>query len=269
MTGLPRAEIAVIGGSGFYELLDGGTEISVETPYGLPSAPVTTGRLGGRDVAFLPRHGRSHEFPPHRIPFRANLWALRELGVSRVFAPSAAGSLRADVHPGELVVCDQLIDRTSGRPDTYFEGPQVHHVSFADPYCPELRAVAIEAGRAAGVTTHGQGTMVVIQGPRFSTRAESRWFRSAGGDVIGMTQHPEAVLARELGMCYSALALITDYDTGVDGEETIEAVSMEAVFEVLRGLVDQTRSVLAAAIGAVPPARACGCAGAAPAAGTA
>ena len=221
---------------------------------------MTLGRIGGRDVAFLPRHGLRHELPPHRIPFRANLWALRVLGVTRVLAPSAAGSLRRDVHPGELVVCDQLVDRTWGRPDTFFEGPAVHHVAFADPYCPELRAAVIPAAREQGVTAHQTGTMVVINGPRFSTRAESAWYRAAGWDVIGMTQYPEAVLARELGLCYSGIALVTDYDTGIEGEDAVEAVSMDAVFHVLRDMVGTVRSVLGAAIPTVPPDRACACA---------
>jgi 5'-methylthioadenosine phosphorylase len=225
---------------------------------------VAVGRIGDRDVAFLPRHGLRHEIPPHRIPFRANLWALRGLGVTRVLAPSAAGSLRRDVHPGELVVCDQLVDRTSGRPDTFYEGPAVHHVPFADPYCHELRDAVLPAARGQGVTAHPTGTMVVIQGPRFSTRAESAWYRSAGWDVIGMTQYPEAVLARELGLCYSGLALVTDYDTGVegpglDGTESVEAVTMDAVLEVLGAMVGTVRSVLGAAIPSVPRERRCAC----------
>ena len=238
--------------------------MEVDTPYGAPSAPVTVGRIGGRDVAFLPRHGLRHDIPPHRIPFRANLWALRGLGVTRILAPSAAGSLRPDVHPGELVVCDQLVDRTSGRPDTFSEGPAVHHVAIADPYCPELREAVLPAARGQGVTTHATGTMVVIQGPRFSTRAESAWYRSAGWDVIGMTQYPEAVLARELGLCYSGIALVTDYDTGVEGGDStdaapIEAVTMDAVLRVLRDMVGTVRSVLGAAIPEVPRVRTCTC----------
>ena len=210
-------------------------------------------------MAFLARHGPRHELPPHRINYRANLWALHHLGVSRVFAPCAAGSLRPDIHPGDMVVCDQLVDRTWGRPDTYFDGPVVDHVTFADPYCPELRGAWVEGGRAAGVAVTDGGTVVVIQGPRFSTRAESAWYRSAGWDVINMTQYPEAVLARELGLCYSGLALITDYDTGVEGVEDIAAVTMEAVMEVLRTMVDATRTVLAGAVAAVTAERACGC----------
>ncbi len=265
---MPGAEIAIIGGSGFYQLLSDAVEEQVGTPYGPPSGPVTTGRIGGREVAFLPRHGPGHTLPPHRIPYRANMWALRALGVSRVLSPCAVGSLRADVHPGDLVVCDQFVDRTWGRPDTFFDGPDVRHVSVADPYCPELRAAAAAglargAGpAAAGRTVHDRGTVVVIQGPRFSTRAESAWFRSAGWDVVNMTQYPEAPLARELGMCFCGIALVTDYDTGaegIDGGEEIEAVTMEAVFQVLGAMVDTVRDALRAVIDLIPPERSCRC----------
>jgi 5'-methylthioadenosine phosphorylase len=254
------AEVAVIGGSGFYELLSEATEHVVETPYGAPSAPVAIGTLAGRSVAFLPRHGPGHTLPPHLIPYRANLWALRQLGVTRVLAPCAAGSLRPDVHPGDFVVCDQLVDRTWGRADTYFEGPVVHHATFADPYCPELRQAAQDALVQAGARAHPTGTVVVVQGPRFSTRAESRWFRAAGWDVVNMTQYPEAALARELGLCYSGLALVTDYDTGVEGQESIEAVSMDAVLAVLSRMVDTVRQVLGATVETIPATPGCSCA---------
>ncbi len=254
------AEVAIIGGSGFYELLADPYEEEVETPYGPPSSPVARGRIGGREVAFLARHGPGHVLPPHRVPYRANLWALRRLGVTRVLAPCAVGSLRADVHPGELVVCDQFVDRTNSRPDTYFDGPTVHHASLADPYCQELRSAAL-AGLGGGTRrVHDGGTVVVIQGPRFSSRAESAWFRAAGGDLVNMTQYPEVALARELGMCFCGIALVTDYDTGVDGVEGIEAVTMDAVFEVLGALVGTVRESLAAVIEQIPRERRCGCA---------
>lgn len=255
------AEIGVFGGSGFYAFLDEVTEESVHTPYGPPSAPVTIGRVGGRQVAFLPRHGLRHELPPHRVNFRANLWAMRELGVTRIFGPCAAGSLQPHIHPGDFVVADQLVDRTSGRADTFYDGPNVSHTSFADPYCPELRRVAVAASRDQGQPVHDGGTVVVIQGPRFSTRAESRWFRTAGWDAVNMTQYPEAFLARELGICYAALALITDYDTGLEGVDGIAPVTMDEVFATLHRNVDRTRAVLLAAIPAVPLERTCGCAG--------
>jgi 5'-methylthioadenosine phosphorylase len=248
------AEIAVIGGSGFYEFLEDAITVAPETPHGKPSGPIMVGTVGGRRVAFLARHGPGHHLPPHRINARANLWALAELGVRRVIGPCAVGSLRADVHPGELMVLDQLVDRTWGRPDTYVDGPIVEHVSFADPYCPELSGVLAGAGPVA----HRHGTVVVVQGPRFSTRAESRWYRDAGWDVINMTQYPEAYLARELGLCYAGLALVTDYDTGVDNVG--EPVTMEAVLTVLAANVEQTRTLLRAAIPAIPDRPGCSCA---------
>jgi 5'-methylthioadenosine phosphorylase len=255
--------IGVFGGSGFTELLDDVTEHHVDTPFGAPSGPVLVGHLADHEVAFLARHGPGHVIPPHRINFRANVWALRELGVDRIFGPCAVGSLRADIAPTHFVVCDQLADRTHGRPDTYFDGPVVNHVSFADPYCPELRDAALDACGAEAVTVHRTGTIVVVQGPRFSTRAESRWYRAAGWDVIGMTQYPEAYLARELGLCYATIALVTDYDTGVEDDPSVGPVSHAEVFEVMAANVARLRKVLFRAIATVPAERtACSCAAA-------
>lgn len=252
--------IGVFGGSGFYSFLDDVSEVEVDTPWGPPSAPIRIGSVDGTEVAFLARHGDGHTIPPHRINHRANLWALRSLGVTRVFGPCASGSLQAGIEPGHFVVCDQLVDRTSGRADTFFDGPVVNHVSFADPYCPELRTVALDACRAEGVTVHDGGTMVVIQGPRFSTRAESRWYRAAGWQVINMTQYPEAYLARELGLCYGSIALVTDYDTGVEDDPGIEAVGFAEVMQVMAANVERVRDVLRRAAVAVPAERGCGCA---------
>jgi 5'-methylthioadenosine phosphorylase len=257
-----RAEIGVIGGSGFYEFLDNSAEVRVETPWGEPSGVLTVGSVGGRPVAFLPRHGRGHQIPPHRINARANLWALRELGVERVIGPCASGSLRSDIGPGGLVILDQLVDRTWGRLDSYLESTVVEHVSFADPYCPEVRSALSGAARGAGWeggTVHERGTVVVVQGPRFSTRAESRWYGAAGIDVINMTQYPEAYLARELGMCYAGVALVTDRDVGVEGDPSVEPVTMEAAMSVLAANVERTRSLLAGAIPAIPRVASCGC----------
>jgi 5'-methylthioadenosine phosphorylase len=255
-----EAEIAVIGGSGFYDFLEETTTVAVHTPYGPPSAPVTLGEIGGRRVAFLPRHGLRHEFPPHRVNYRANLWALQRLGVRRVIGPCAAGSLRPEIKPGDFVVLDQLVDRTWGRPDTYVDGPVVGHVTFADPYCPEVGPVVLRAGRAMeDLTVHERGTVVVIPGPRFSTRAESAWYRSAGWEVINMTQYPEAYLARELGMCYAGVALITDYDTGLEGVEGVGPVTMDEVFEMLARNVSRTRDLLFAAIPQIPVDPGCHC----------
>ena len=255
--GLPAAEIGVFGGTAFYSFLDDVEEVAVQTPFGPPSAPLAVGTVAARRVAFLPRHGPGHAIPAHRVNYRANVWALRRLGVTRVLAPCSVGSLQRHVEPGDIVVCDQLVDRTSGRADTFFEGPLPAHVSFADPYCPELGKVAADAARGEGVPVHEGGTVVVIQGPRFSTRAESKWFSSAGWDVVNMTQYPEAVLARELGICYSGLALVTDYDAGV---ERAEAVTMEEVFRVLGENIERVKGVLLRAIPAIPGDPSCGCA---------
>lgn len=217
--------LAVIGGSGFYTFF--GTDarsISLDTPYGAPSAPITVGAVGEHEVAFLPRHGVAHEFSPHSVPYRANMWALRALGVRRVFAPCAVGSLTPELGPGAMVVPDQLVDRTSGRADTYFDTGGIH-VGFADPYCPTLRGAADLPGVISG------GTMVVIQGPRFSTRSESRWFASQGFTLVNMTGYPEAVLARELEMCYAAIALVTDLDAGIEAGAGVTAVDVFCEFE--------------------------------------
>jgi len=256
--GGPRADLAVIGGSGLYALLEGATEHRVSTPYGDPSDPITIARVADRPVAFLPRHGRDHRHPPHRIPYRANLWALRALGVRQILAPCAVGGLRADLGPGTFVVPDQLIDRTSGRPQTYYDTGAVH-VSFADPYCPAGRAVALAAARSHGIDAVDGGTMVVVEGPRFSTRAESRWFAALGGTVVNMTGHPEAALARELAVCYTSIALVTDLDAGVEGGHS---VTQEEVFRVFGENTERLRGVLLDAVAALPAQRSCPCAGA-------
>ncbi|MEO6121075.1 MAG: S-methyl-5'-thioadenosine phosphorylase [Acidimicrobiales bacterium] len=258
----PAAEIGVFGGSGFYAFMEDVTTVAVHTPYGSPSAPLSVGTVGDRRVAFMPRHGAHHELPPHRVNYRANVWAMAELGVRRIIGPCAAGSLQPHIHPGEFVVCDQLVDRTSGRADTYFDGGVVGHISFADPYCPDLRSELVGAARAEGITVHDRGTVVVIGGPRFSTRAESGWYRSAGWEVVNMTQYPEAYLARELGLCYAAVALITDYDTGLEGVDGIEPVTMDVVFEVLRRNVERTRALLFSAIPRLAAEPPCTCAAA-------
>lgn len=252
-----RAEIGVFGGSGFYAFLEDTETVEIETPYGAPSAPPVIGEVGGRRVAFIPRHGRQHEYPPHRINYRANLWAMKELGVERIIGPCAAGSLRREVALGDFVVCDQLVDRTRSRPHTFYDGPVTTHISFADPYCETMRRVAIETGRSLGITMHDRGTMVVIEGPRFSTRAESRWFASQGWDTLNMTGYPEAVLARELEMCYVNVSLITDYDVGV---EDVPPVTHEQVIEVFTRNNERLRELLFAMIPALPTERDCPCA---------
>lgn len=253
------AEIGIIGGSGFYELLDDPTEHVVDTPFGAPSDVVVTGTHGGREVAFLPRHGREHTLPPHTVPYRANAWALRELGVRRVIAPCAVGSLRADLATGTFVVLDQFVDRTRMRAQTLFDGPDVQHVAMADPYCPELRAATIETLRTGDHPHTETGTIVVIEGPRFSTRAESRWFAAQGWDVIGMTQVPEVPLLREAGLCATGIAMVTDHDAGIEGLPEVEAVTHGAVLQVMAANVGRLRDVLERLVAAVPAARDCSC----------
>lgn len=254
-----RADIGVFGGSGFYAFLDKVEEVKVETPYGAPSDRLAIAEVAGRRVAFLPRHGREHSLPPHKIPYRANLWAMKSLGVTRIIAPTAAGSLQPDVHPGDFVVVDQFVDRTSGRQDTYYDGPVVTHISTAEPYCPELRALATQVGEAQGVRMHRAGTVVVIQGPRFSTGAESRWFSQMGWHVVNMTQYPECVLARELEMCYVNISLITDYDAGLQGLPGIEAVTVDQMLAVFRRNNERVKELILGMVAAMPAGRSCGC----------
>jgi 5'-methylthioadenosine phosphorylase len=229
--------LGVIGGSGFYEFLDDPDWVTVDTPFGKPSAQVAVGTVGGRFVAFLPRHGRRHEFPPHRVNYRANIWALRTLGIRRILAPCAVGSLQAEIGPGDLVVPDQIVDRTSGRAQTYMDDAAVH-VAFADPYCPALRSALLEQAPHA---VDG-GALVVIEGPRFSTRAESQWFAREGWSIVGMTAHPEAILARELAVCYATVSLVTDRDAGVEGGEP---VSQTEVLDEFGRNISRLRELLA------------------------
>jgi 5'-methylthioadenosine phosphorylase len=250
------ASIGVIGGSGFYEFLDNAGEITVETPYGLPSDPLVIGEVAGRRVAFLPRHGRDHRFPPHCIPYRANLWALRSVGVRQVLAPSAVGSLTAALGPGTLVVPDQVVDRTEGRPHTFYDEGGAVHLQFADPYCPVGRAAAVAAAREAGWDPALSGTLVVINGPRFSTRAESQWYAAQGWSIIGMTGQPEAGLARELALCYTTIALVTDTDAGV---EEGQGVTHQDVLAMFAGNVARLRGLLMELIARLPEDRDCPC----------
>ncbi len=257
---MPEAEIGVFGGSGFYSFVEGFSSHVIATPYGTASAPVAVGEIAGRKIAFIPRHGPHHELPPHTINYRANLWTFKELGVTRVIGPCAAGSLQPDVHPGDVVICDQLVDRTSGRPETYYDGPLSVHVSFADPYCSQLRPLASKAANVAGMRVHDRGTVVVTQGPRFATRAESAFYSKQGWEVINMTQHPEAYLARELEMCYVNMSLITDYDVGLEGRADIEPVTMEEALRVFSENLSKLRHALFELVDAIPQSRNCRCA---------
>jgi 5'-methylthioadenosine phosphorylase len=251
-----EAEIGIIGGSGVYDIsmLRGAEEVKVYTPYGDTSDRVTLGDLGGRKVAFIPRHGKGHRIPPHKVNYRANIWALKELGVSRIIAPSAVGSLQPEIEPGQLVFPDQFIDMTKKREGTFYDGGQVAHVSLADPFCPEMRATAIGQGMAISLPFHDKGTYVCIEGPRFSTRAESALFKGWGAHVIGMTLVPEASLAREKGICYLTVAMVTDYDVWAD-----RPVNAREVVDTLKNNVEKVQRLLAALIPALPKARGCHC----------
>jgi 5'-methylthioadenosine phosphorylase len=240
--------IGIFGGSGFYRLLDDVEEVAVATPYGPPSAHIRIGEVDGTRVAFMPRHGDEHELPPHRINYRANVWAMREVGATRIVGPCACGSLKPDLPPGTFVVADQFVDRTRGREDTFYDGPQTTHVSADEPYCPGMREVLLRTAREIGVPVADGGTVVVIQGPRFSTKAESRWFSAAGWDVVNMTQYPEAWLARELELCYANVSLVTDYDVGLEGVPGVEPVSAEAAFRVFADNLGKLRDLLFRAV---------------------
>ena len=253
LVGPARAQIGVIGGSGFYTFLADTERVTISTPFGDPSDDVLIGEVQGRRVAFLARHGQGHRFPPHRVNYRANLWALRSVGVRQVLAPCAVGSLKPEHGPGTIVVPDQVVDRTWGREHTVYDhvGPVVH-VGFAEPYCPHGREAAVNAGRSAGKTVVDAGTLVVINGPRFSSRAESLWHQQAGWTVVGMTGMPEASIARELAMCFTTIALVTDHDAGVDGGA---AVTHEEVLKVFARSIESMKAVLKATIVDLPAAQ--------------
>lgn len=255
----PRAEFGVFGGSGFYSFFEKGVSRTLRTPFGAPSSKLTISDLGGKSVAFLPRHGPHHEFPPHQVPYRANLHAFKQLGVTRVLAPTAVGSLKAELKPGDLVICDQFVNFTSGRKDTFYDGPDTTHVSTAVPYCPQLRAIAESAAKDMGLRFHRRGTVAVIQGPRFSTKAESRFFSAQGWDVVNMTQYPEVVLARELEMCYLNVSLVTDYDAGLEGDPNVKPVSHEEVIHVFNENMGGLRRLIAEVVKQTPRKRTCAC----------
>lgn len=254
------AEIGVIGGSGFYKFFDkNAKEIKIETKFGKPSDKITIGKIFGKRVAFLPRHGREHQIPPHKIPYRANISALREIGVETIIAPSAAGSLRTDIKPGDFVICDQFVDRTKLREDTFFDGPKVAHIEAAYPYCKDLRKVAITQAKKLKLPVHPKGTVVVIEGPRFSTLAESLWFSKMGWDVVNMTQYPEAVLALEMGICYLNISLVTDYDVGIYAKSKIEPVSTGQVLANFSKNTDKLKNLLGEIIKNIPKGKKCDC----------
>ena len=252
------ADVGVIGGSGFYALdaLDAPERVDLDTPFGKPSGPYVVGTLHGRRVAFLARHGEGHTLLPSELPARANIHGFRQLGVERLFAASAVGSLQQHIEPGHAVVPDQLIDRTRGRPASFFGDGLVAHVGLADPFCATLSRGLADAALGAGVTAHAGGALVVIEGPAFSTRAESELFRSWGAAIVGMTALPEARLAREAELCYASICFVTDYDVWHEHEEDVSA---DLVLRVLRENTDRARAILAAAVGALDGDRACEC----------
>jgi 5'-methylthioadenosine phosphorylase len=251
-----RVEIGIIGGTGVYnqDILEDVKEINVHTPYGQTSSLITVGNYQDRTIAFIPRHGKHHQFPPHNIPFRANIWALKQLGVTRIISPSAVGSLREDYRPSEFVIIDQFIDRTKNRGDTFYEGGQICHISTADPFCPELREIFISSSKKLLLPFHDTGTYVCIQGPRFSTKAESQLFRSWGADVIGMTLFPEVVLAREAEICFTTIAMITDYDVWAS-----KPVSTEEVLRTMNSNVKNFQKLIMETIPKIPIHRNCSC----------
>lgn len=250
--------IGVIGGSGLYDLagLEDVREVELSTPFGAPSDAYVTGRLHGQRVVFLPRHGRGHRLTPSEINFRANVWGLKKLGVSRILSVSAVGSMREDVHPGDFVVIDQFFDRTRHRADTFFGNGVVAHVMFADPVCGALRRDLVTIGRELGLTMHDGGTYVNMEGPQFSTRAESRIYRTWGVDVIGMTNLQEAKLAREAELCYATIAMATDYDCWHEGHDD---VTVEAIIAVMHKNIGNAKRLIAAAIPRVGAATKCAC----------
>lgn len=258
--------IGVIGGSGFYTWLDDATPVEVSTPFGEPSQTPVVGTVAGRPVAFLPRHGHDHRFPPHHVNYRANLWALRSLGVRQVLGPCAVGSMRPELGPGSLVIPHQLIDRTWGRAHTVYDGaaghvqdgrsPHAIHVAFADPYCPRGRRAALDAADGAGWPARDGSTMVVVNGPRFSSRAESVWHASTGAELVGMTGLPEASIARELALCYTSLAIVTDLDAGI---EHGDGVTHAEVMEVFAHSIESLKVVLTATVAALPADDDCVC----------
>lgn len=254
-----KPKIGIIGGSGFYQLLKKQRLIKIKTPFGFPSEKIAIGEIAGKKVAFLPRHGFKHQFPPQSVPYRANLWALKKIGVERIIAVTACGSLQRKIKRGDFVVLDQFVDRTRGRGDSYYDGPETIHVSLAQPYCPQLSKIAYQTGRKLKFRIHPKGTLVVIEGPRFSTYAESVWFTKMSWEVINMTGYPEVALARELELCYSAIALVTDYDVGVVVKEKISPVTTKEVMEVFKENNEKAQKLVEEIIKKIPEKRTCDC----------
>jgi 5'-methylthioadenosine phosphorylase len=256
---MPQAKIGVIGGTGLYEIegLTGIEELDIDTPFGKPSDKIIVGRLGKTGIAFLPRHGRGHRIIPTELPSRANIYALKSLGVEHIIAVNSCGSFREEIKPGDLVIPDQIIDRTRNRINTFFGNGIVAHIPFADPFCPELSRIIYESAKEAGITAHPRGTFIAMEGPAFSTRAESRLYRSWGADIIGMTVLPEAKLAREAEICYASIAHATDYDSWM---ERSKPITVDVILDSLRHGVESTRKIIRLSVARIPEKRTCGCA---------
>ncbi len=250
-------EIGIFGGTGIYdsELLEDAKEVDIDTPYGRPSDTITVGIFKGRKIAFLPRHGRKHSIPPHKINFKANIWAFRELGVARIIAPSAVGSLKEELEPGHFALPTQFLDFTKSRDGSFYDDKRVVHISVADPFCPELHASILRVAENRDLRLHKDCTYVCIEGPRFSTKAESVFYRTTGADIIGMTLVPECQLAREAQICYASISAVTDYDVWAEKPVTAKAVS-----ETLSKNVEKTKRMLAELLDIIPKSRACSCA---------
>lgn len=270
------AEIGIFGGSGFYDFLEKVKEIEVKTPYGKPSDKIAIGEYEGKKIAFLPRHGKKHIYPPHKIPYRANIWAFKSLGIKRIIAPSASGSLNIKIKPGDFVICDQFVDRTKNRIDTFYENRnfgtrstdgtastenlnRIAHVSAANPYCENLRKIAATSCKKLKIPCHNKGAVVVIEGPRFSTTAESLWFQNQKWEVINMTQYPENILARELEMCYVNISLITDYDAGLPGNKKLKPVDLKEVIKVFNENNEKVKQLIFEMIKNIPSDTKCSC----------
>jgi 5'-methylthioadenosine phosphorylase len=259
---MPQAKIGVIGGTGLYDI-EGMTDIEevnpdyIGTPFGKPSDTIVIGKLEGVGIAFLPRHGKGHRILPGELPSRANIYALKSLGVEHIIAICSAGSFKEEIKPGDLLIPDQLIDRTRGRVSTFFGEGIVAHVSFAEPFCPKLSQILYQSAKEIGATVHPKGTFVIMEGPAFSTRAESRLYRSWGADIIGMTALPEAKLAREAEICYAVIGCVTDYDSW---HERHEPVTVEVILDILRQNADTARKIIKLAVGRIPKSRHCECA---------
>jgi len=254
-----KAEIGIFGGSGFYSFLENAKSIKVETPYGPPSDLVSLGTIAGRKIAFIPRHGRLHQFPPHKVPYKANLWAMKSLGIKRIISPTAVGSLQPYIRVGDFVLADQFVDMTKGRESTFYNGPITTHISMAEPYCPEMREITSKVLKELMIPYRMKGSVVVIQGPRFSTKAESEWFTKNEWDIINMTQFPEVALARELEICYLNISVVTDYDVGIVAGGHVEPVTQKIVFEKFAENIDKLKNVIKLIIERLPKERHCSC----------